>query len=153
MGDNYCVIASYGHVRELSRRKDVATQSNFKLNYNFIKKNICRIERIKKEAEKSRDIFLALDPDREGEAISWHIQEILKGSQDIKGRSEGKEIKRVLFREITENSIKNAIRNPRRICMDLVNAQQARCVLDLLVGFSLSPLLWKKIKVGLSAVA
>lgn len=147
LGNNYSVVASYGHVRELSHKKDIAIQFKFKLHYRYIKKNACHVEKIKKEAKKATSIFLALDPDREGEAISWHIQEILNGLKDIKREK----IWRISFCEITQDSVKNAIKNPRKICMDLVNAQQARCVLDLLVGFSLSPLLWKKIKAGLSA--
>lgn len=148
LGDDYDVLASYGHVRDLPPRKgSVDPDKHFAMTYSPIEKNARHIELIAKAIKKADTLLLATDPDREGEAISWHVYELLKTRNLIKD----KEVKRICFNEITKAAIKEAINNPREIAMDLVNAQQARRALDYLVGFNLSPLLWKKIRRGLSA--
>lgn len=148
LGDDYDVLASYGHVRDLPARKgSVDPDKNFYMTYAPIEKNARHIETIAKALKKSDSLFLATDPDREGEAISWHIFELMKEKNLIKD----KEVHRIFFNEITKSAIQEAINNPRTISMDMVNAQQARRALDYLVGFNLSPLLWKKIRRGLSA--
>lgn len=148
LGDDYDVLASYGHVRDLPPRKgSVNPDQNFHMTYAPIEKNSRHIETIAKALKKSDSLLLATDPDREGEAISWHIFELMKEKNLIKE----KEVHRIFFNEITKSAIQEAINNPRTISMDLVNAQQARRALDYLVGFNLSPLLWKKIRRGLSA--
>lgn len=148
LGSDYEVIASYGHVRDLPARKgSVNPDKNFAMTYVPIEKNARHIETIAKTFKKSDSLFLATDPDREGEAISWHIYELMKEKNLIKD----KPIHRIFFNEITKSAIQDALNNPRAIAMDLVNAQQARRALDYLVGFNLSPLLWKKIRRGLSA--
>lgn len=148
LGDDYEVLASYGHVRDLPARKgSVNTEQNFTMTYAPLEKNARHIESIAKALKKSDSLLLATDPDREGEAISWHISELMQERNLIKD----KPVHRIYFNEITKSAIKEAIDNPRTISMDLVNAQQARRALDYLVGFNLSPLLWKKIRRGLSA--
>lgn len=148
LGDDYDVLASYGHVRDLPPRKgSVDPEHHFAMTYSPIEKNARHIELIAKAIKKADALLLATDPDREGEAISWHISELLKSRNLIKD----KEVKRILFNEITKAAIQEAINNPRPIAMNLVNAQQARRALDYLVGFNLSPLLWKKVRRGLSA--
>ncbi len=148
LGDDYEVFASYGHVRDLPPRKgSVDPDRQFAMTYSPIEKNARHIEVIAKAIKKADALLLATDPDREGEAISWHIYELLKSRNLIKD----KEVKRIFFNEITKAAVSEAIANPREIAMDLVNAQQARRALDYLVGFNLSPLLWKKIRRGLSA--
>ena len=148
LGDDYEVLASYGHVRDLPPRKgSVNPDEQFAMTYSPIEKNARHIELIAKAIKKADALLLATDPDREGEAISWHVYELLKGRNLIKD----KVVKRIFFNEITKSAINEAINNPREIAMDLVNAQQARRALDYLVGFNLSPLLWKKIRRGLSA--
>lgn len=148
LGGDYEVFASYGHVRDLPPRKgSVDPDHQFAMTYSPIEKNARHIEVIAKAIKKADTLLLATDPDREGEAISWHIYELLKSRNLIKD----KEVKRIFFNEITKAAINEAINNPRDIAMDLVNAQQARRALDYLVGFNLSPLLWKKIRRGLSA--
>lgn len=148
LGNDYDVLASYGHVRDLPPRKgSVNPEQHFNMTYAPIEKNARHIETIAKALKKSDSLLLATDPDREGEAISWHIFELMKERNLIKD----KEVHRIFFNEITKSSIQDAINNPRHISMDLVNAQQARRALDYLVGFNLSPLLWKKIRRGLSA--
>lgn len=144
LGKNYTVKASVGHVRDLPKSKiGIDIDNNFEPNYITIRGKGDVIKELKKEAKKADNIFLATDPDREGEAISWHLSKIL--NLDV-----NKEI-RIVFNEITKDAIKNASKNPRKINIDLVDAQQARRVLDRLVGYNISPLLWKKIKKGLSA--
>lgn len=144
LGKNYTVKASVGHVRDLPKSKiGIDINNNFEPNYITIRGKGDVIKELKKEAKKADNIFLATDPDREGEAISWHLSKILN-------LDETKEI-RVVFNEITKDAIKNASKNPRKINIDLVDAQQARRVLDRLVGYNISPLLWKKIRKGLSA--
>lgn len=148
LGDDYEVLASYGHVRDLPARKgSVNPDQHFAMTYSPIEKNARHIEMIAKSVKKADTLLLATDPDREGEAISWHVYELLKSRNLLKD----KEVKRIFFNEITKAAVQEALRNPREISMDLVNAQQARRALDYLVGFNLSPLLWKKIRRGLSA--
>jgi DNA topoisomerase-1 len=144
LGSNYTVKASVGHVRDLPKSKlGIDIDNNFEPNYITIRGKGDIIQELKKEAKKADNVFLATDPDREGEAISWHLAKILN-------LDENKEI-RIEFHEITKDAIKNASKAPRKLNIDLVNAQQARRVLDRLVGYKISPLLWKKIKKGLSA--
>jgi len=148
LGNEYEVLASYGHVRDLPARKgSVNPDHHFAMTYAPIEKNARHIETIAKMLRKSDSLLLATDPDREGEAISWHIFELMKEKNLIKD----KPVHRIFFNEITKSAIQEAINHPRAISMDLVNAQQARRALDYLVGFNLSPLLWKKIRRGLSA--
>ncbi|WP_027623453.1 type I DNA topoisomerase [Clostridium lundense] len=144
LGKNYLVEASMGHVRDLPKSQlGVDIDNNYKPKYITIRGKGELLEKIKKEAKKCDEIYLATDPDREGEAISWHLLNALKMDETKKCRIE--------FHEITKNAIKNAIKEPREINIDLVNAQQARRVLDRLVGYEISPILWKKVKWGLSA--
>jgi DNA topoisomerase I len=148
LGKDYEVLASYGHVRDLPPRKgSVDPQQNFAMIYSPIERNSRHIEAIAKALKKADVLLLATDPDREGEAISWHIYELLRERNLLANKS----VQRIVFNEITKSALQEAIANPREISMDLVNAQQARRALDYLVGFNLSPLLWKKIRRGLSA--
>ncbi|MCG8482573.1 MAG: type I DNA topoisomerase [Clostridia bacterium] len=144
LGSRYKVVASVGHVRDLPKSKmGIDIEDNFEPKYINIRGKGDVIKELKKEAKKAKKVMLATDPDREGEAISWHIAHILGIEEDQKCRIE--------FNEITKNAIKNAVKSPRQIDMGLVDAQQARRVLDRLVGYSISPLLWRKIRRGLSA--
>ncbi|MDA8128035.1 MAG: type I DNA topoisomerase [Betaproteobacteria bacterium] len=145
LGADYEILASYGHVRDLEPKTGAVDTENFSMKYQVIERNAKHVEAIVKAAKKADEVLLATDPDREGEAISWHISEILK---DRKVKTP---MKRVAFYEITESAIQDAVRHPREIAADLVDAQQARRALDYLVGFNLSPLLWRKISPGLSA--
>ncbi len=148
LGEEFEVMASYGHVRDLPYKDGaVDTENNFAMRYELGEGSKKHVDRIVRAAKKAKAIYLATDLDREGEAISWHICEILRG----KGLAGKLPFFRVEFSEITPRAIKEAVENPRELSMDLVNAQQARRALDHLVGFNLSPLLWKKIKTGLSA--
>ncbi len=148
LGNDYQVLASYGHVRDLPAKKgSVNPDANFAMTYNPIERNAKHIDAIAKELKKSEVLLLATDPDREGEAISWHVQEIMKSRNLLKD----KKVERIFFNEITKSAVQEAINNPRSISMDLVNSQQARRALDYLVGFNLSPLLWKKVRKNLSA--
>jgi DNA topoisomerase-1 len=148
LGADYEILASYGHVRDLEPKTGAVDPANdFAMKYQIIERNQKHVDAICKAAKKADEILLATDPDREGEAISWHLAEILNEKKLLKP---GK-VKRVAFYEITESAVKDAVAHPREVSMDLVNAQQARRVLDYLVGFNLSPLLWKKISPGLSA--
>ncbi len=148
LGQNYEVLASYGHVRDLPARKgSVNPAQHFAMTYTPIERNARHIDNIAKALKKSQTLLLATDPDREGEAISWHVYELMKARNLLKD----KEVHRIFFNEITKSAVHEAIQNPREISMDLVNAQQARRALDYLVGFNLSPLLWKKVRRGLSA--
>ena len=148
LGKDFEVLASYGHVRDLIPKNGAVDPTNhFAMKYEVIDRNSKHVDAIAKAVKSSDAIYLATDPDREGEAISWHIAEILKAKKLLKDKL----LKRVEFNEITQNAVKHAIEHPRDISMDLVNAQQARRALDYLVGFNLSPLLWKKIRRGLSA--
>ncbi len=148
LGKEFEVLASYGHVRDLVPKEGaVDTANNFKMKYQVIEKNDRHVQAITKSLAKADALYLATDPDREGEAISWHLYELLQERKKLKD----KPVYRVVFNEITKRAVQDAIANPRELSMDLVNAQQARRALDYLVGFNLSPLLWKKIRRGLSA--
>ena len=148
LGKDFEVLASYGHVRDLIPKNGAVDPLNsFAMKYDIIDRNAKHMDAIAKAAKVADSIYLATDPDREGEAISWHIAEILADKKLLKNKL----LKRVEFNEITQTAVKHAIDNPRDIAMNLVNAQQARRALDYLVGFNLSPLLWKKIRRGLSA--
>ena len=147
LGNDYEVLASYGHVRDLVPKTGaVDTENGFAMNYELIARNSKHMDAIAKAAASAENILLAPDPDREGEAIAWHIAELLKAKRGFKGKN----MKRVVFYEITQSAVREAVANPREIAMPLVNAQQARRALDYLVGFNLSPLLWRKIRPGLS---
>ena len=144
LGSKYKVVASNGHVRDLPKSQlGVDIDHAFEPKYITLRGRGEVLERIKKEAKESDRILLATDPDREGEAISWHLAQILKLDTGSKCRIE--------FNEITAAAIKNALKKPRAINMDLVDAQQARRVLDRIVGYKISPILWAKIRKGLSA--
>ncbi|KGR38943.1 DNA topoisomerase I [Xanthomonas vasicola] len=148
LGKDFTVLASYGHVRDLVPKEGaVDPDKGFAMRYDLIEKNEKHVEAIARAAKGADDIFLATDPDREGEAISWHIAEILKE----RGLLKDKPMQRVVFTEITPRAIKEAMLKPRAIAADLVDAQQARRALDYLVGFNLSPVLWRKVQRGLSA--
>ncbi len=148
LGKDFTVLASYGHVRDLVPKEGaVDPDHGFAMRYDLIEKNEKHVEAIAKAAKGVDDIFLATDPDREGEAISWHIAEILKERGLLKDKS----MQRVVFTEITPRAIKEAMAQPRAIADNLVDAQQARRALDYLVGFNLSPVLWRKVQRGLSA--
>jgi DNA topoisomerase-1 len=148
LGKNFQVLASYGHVRDLVPKDGaVDVEHDFAMKYALIEKNAKHVDAIAKALKDSDALYLATDPDREGEAISWHIYEIMKQKKLLKN----KETYRIVFHEITQSAVKAAVANPRKISHDLVDAQQARRALDFLVGFNLSPLLWKKIRYGLSA--
>ncbi len=148
LGKDYEVLASYGHVRDLVPKEGaVDPAADFRMKYQVIEKNEKHVDKIEKELRKADALLLATDPDREGEAISWHLYEIL----NERGALEGKDVSRVVFHEITKRALNEAVEHPRELSLDLVSAQQARRALDYLVGFNLSPLLWKKIRRGLSA--
>ncbi len=148
LGNDFEVLASYGHVRDLIPKNGAVDPANhFAMKYEIIERNSKHMDAITKAVKSADNIYLATDPDREGEAISWHIAEILQAKNLLKNKL----LKRVEFNEITQTAVKHAIEHPRDIAMNLVNAQQARRALDYLVGFNLSPLLWKKIRRGLSA--
>ncbi len=147
LGPDFQVLASYGHVRDLVPKDGAVDLDDFSMNYTLIEKNKKYVNEIIKAFKKADALYLATDPDREGEAISWHLTEILAEKNLLKK----KPVKRIAFNEITRTAINEALAHPRQVSMDLVNAQQARRALDYLVGFNLSPLLWKKIKYGLSA--
>ena len=141
---DYSVMASMGHVRDLpSSKLGFDPENNFIPQYEISKDKRKVVADLKKQIDKDTEVFLATDEDREGEAISWHLLEAL----GLKSNS----VKRIVFHEITESAIINALENPRDVDQQLVNAQQARRILDRAVGYKLSPLLWKKIKPGLSA--
>lgn len=144
LGRNYKVVASVGHIRDLKKSSmSIDFENNYEPQYINIRGKGPLINDLKKEAKKAKKVYLASDPDREGEAISWHLAHILDLDENDKNR--------VVFNEITKDAVKNAFIEPRQIDMNLVNAQQARRVLDRIVGYSISPLLWKKVKKGLSA--
>ena len=144
LGRQYHVVASKGHIRDLPKSKmGVDISHHFKPEYISIRGKGPIIKDLKKEAAKAKKIYLASDPDREGEAIAWHVSHILGLEKDAKNR--------VVFNEITKDTVKEAFKNPRKIDMNLVDAQQARRVLDRIVGYSISPILWRKVKKGLSA--
>jgi DNA topoisomerase-1 len=148
LGKDFEVLASYGHVRDLVPKEGAVDPAHhFAMKYQVVERNQKHVDAISRALKKAKSLFLATDPDREGEAISWHLYELLKGQ----GELEGKDVQRVVFYEITKNAVREAMAAPRKLSVDLVNAQQARRALDYLVGFNLSPLLWKKVMPGLSA--
>jgi DNA topoisomerase I len=148
LGKDFEVLASYGHVRDLVPKEGaVDPKRHFAMKYQVVERNQKHIDAISRALKKAKSLYLATDPDREGEAISWHLHELLKS----KGELKNKEVRRVVFYEITKDSVREAMEHPRQLSVDLVNAQQARRALDFLVGFNLSPLLWKKVRPGLSA--
>lgn len=148
LGKDTVVLASYGHVRDLLPKEGaVDTANDFAMKYQVIDRNSKHVDAIAKAMKKADVLYLATDPDREGEAISWHLYELLKK----RGTLKNKKTHRVVFHEITKQAVNEAVANPRELSMDMVNAQQARRALDYLVGFTLSPLLWKKVRRGLSA--
>lgn len=145
---DYKVIASYGHVRDLVAKEGaVDTEHGFTMRYELIEKNEKHVDTFLKELKKADELYLATDPDREGEAISWHLYEVAKEHDALKN----KKVFRIAFNAITKRAVTEAIEHPRELSIDLVHAQQARRALDYLVGFNISPLLWKKIRRGLSA--
>jgi len=137
LGSNYKVIGSYGHITHLSNLNQIDFKNNYKPSFNIIETKKSQISKMRKAINEAKEIILATDDDREGEAIAWHIAEVFKLNIST--------TKRIVFHEITERAIKNAIANPRTINLDLVYAQQGRQILDLIVGFTMSPLLWKHI--------
>lgn len=144
LGKKYKVKASMGHVRDLPKSQTgVDVENNYKPKYITIRGKGPLLKELKAAAKKAKKIYLAADPDREGEAIAWHLAHVLDIDQDSECR--------VVFNEITKDAIKESFKHPRKINMDLVDAQQARRILDRLVGYNISPLLWKKVKKGLSA--
>ena len=144
LGSNYKVVASVGHVRDLPKSKlGINIEEDFEPEYISIRGKGDLIKELKKEAKAAGKIYLATDPDREGEAISWHLAYLLGIEEDRPCR--------IVFNEITKDAVKNAVKHPRTIDQKLVDAQQARRVLDRLVGYQISPLLWRKIRRGLSA--
>ncbi len=148
LGKDFEVLASYGHVRDLVPKEGAVDPDNtFAMKYQVIERNDKHVKAITTKLKQAEALYLATDPDREGEAISWHLYELLKGKRALKD----KPVHRVVFNEITKRAVQDAVAHPRDLSMDLVNAQQARRALDYLVGFNLSPLLWKKVRRGLSA--
>jgi len=148
LGKDFDVLASYGHVRDLIPKVGAVDPDNdFSMKYQVIERNEKHVNAIVRALKKADALYLATDPDREGEAISWHLIELLKEKDALNG----KPVHRVVFHEITKAAVQEAIDNPRDLSGDLVGAQQARRALDYLVGFNLSPLLWKKVQRGLSA--
>lgn len=144
LGEGYEVLSSYGHIRDLKKKEfSIDVEKNFTPKYEIPAEKKEVVSKLKEEAGKADMVWLASDEDREGEAISWHLSEVLKLKPE--------KTKRIVFHEITKTAILNAIQNPRQIDVNLVNAQQARRVLDRIVGFELSPILWRKVKPALSA--
>src|ERR1700688_646534 len=148
LGKDFEVLASYGHVRDLVPKEGaVDPEHGFAMQYQALEKSARHVDAIARALKKAKALYLATDPDREGEAIAWHLQEILKSRDALLGKA----VHRVVFYEITKNAVRQAVAEPRALSLELVNAQQARRALDYLVGFNLSPLLWKKVRRGLSA--
>src|SRR5918997_5766725 len=144
LGRDYKVVASMGHVRDLPKSKlGVDVEDGFEPSYEVIASRKKVLKELKDEAKKSTDIFIATDPDREGEAIGWHLAEELGTKR--------KKIHRLMFNEITKKAVQEAMKHPGAIDMKMVDAQQARRVLDRLVGYKISPILWDKVRRGLSA--
>ena len=144
LGGSTKVVASMGHIRDLPKSKlGVDIENDFEPEYINIRGKGDLIKSLKKDAKQAKKIYLATDPDREGEAIAWHLEHILKDEND--------KIVRVTFNEITKGAVQQAIKEPRTVDINVVDAQQARRVLDRIVGYQISPLLWKKVKRGLSA--
>lgn len=143
LGGNTKVVASMGHIRDLPKSKLGVDTNTFEPQYINIRGKGDLIKSLKKDAKNAKKVYIATDPDREGEAIAWHLSNILDVDKS--------KMCRVTFNEITKEAVKNAIKNPRDIDMDLTDAQQARRVLDRIVGYKISPVLWKKVQKGLSA--
>jgi len=167
LGKDFHVEATLGHIKDLPKSKlSVDVEHNFKPDYVVVEKREKEIKKLQSEAKKAKMIFLATDPDREGEAIAKHVEEVIRGQGlEVRGKSSEASkrktklqalssnvlIKRIVFHEITKEAVEEAIKNPGKVNKDLVNAQIARRVLDRLVGYKLSPLLWRKVRRGLSA--
>ncbi len=148
LGKDFEVLATYGHVRDLIPKTGaIDTENGFAMQYETIARNSKHVDAIAKAAAAADHVYLAPDPDREGEAIAWHVAELLRNKRGMKNKT----MQRVVFYEITQSAVREAVAHPRGISIPLVNAQQARRALDYLVGFNLSPLLWRKIRPGLSA--
>jgi len=148
LGPDFEVMASYGHVRDLVPKEGaVDPDQGFSMQYQVIERNERHVQSIAKRLKQAEALYLATDPDREGEAISWHLYELLKSRRQLGKRP----VHRVVFNEVTKRAVQEAVAHPRQLSTDLINAQQARRALDYLVGFNLSPLLWRKIRRGLSA--
>ncbi len=148
LGKGFEIFASYGHVRDLKPKEGaVDPDHDFKMTFEVIDRNKKHFDAIAKAVKKADALYLATDPDREGEAISWHIYEMLNDKKLLKDKA----VHRVSFNQITKKAVTEAMEHPRELSIDMINAQQARRALDYLVGFNLSPLLWKKIRAGLSA--
>ncbi|PIT35292.1 type I DNA topoisomerase [Snodgrassella alvi] len=148
LGSDFEILASYGHVRDLVPKSGaVDPENDFAMKYQLVSRNAKHLDAIVAAAKEADALYLATDPDREGEAISWHLQEILKSKRGLKNLQP----KRVVFHEVTKKAVLDAVAHPRELSQTLVDAQQTRRALDYLVGFNLSPLLWKKIRRGLSA--
>lgn len=148
LGSDFEILASYGHVRDLVPKSGaVDPENDFAMKYQLVSRNAKHLDAIVAAAKEADALYLATDPDREGEAISWHLQEILKSKRGLKNLHP----KRVVFHEVTKKAVLEAVAHPRELSQTLVDAQQTRRALDYLVGFNLSPLLWKKIRRGLSA--
>ena len=144
LGGNTKVVASMGHIRDLPKSKlGIDIEHDFEPEYINIRGKASLINSLKKDAQQAKKVYLATDPDREGEAIAWHLAYILGISPD--------EICRITFNEITKEAVKEAVKHPRKIDLNLTDAQQARRILDRIVGYKISPVLWKKVKRGLSA--
>ncbi len=144
LGKDFRVVSSFGHIRDLSKKNlGIDVENNFTPDYEVPKEKAKVVSELRKAASDSKNIWIASDEDREGEAIAWHLASVLKLNLES--------TKRIVFHEITSEAIKNAIENPRQIDMNLVNSQQARRILDRLVGFEISPVLWKKVQPSLSA--
>ena len=144
LGADYKVLSSYGHIRDLKKKEfSIDVANGYRPTYEIPEDKKKLVKELKAEAKKAEMVWLASDEDREGEAISWHLFEVLE--------LDPKKTKRIVFHEITKTAIQKAIQNPRDIDVNLVNAQQARRVLDRIVGFELSPVLWRKVKPALSA--
>ncbi|HEX9206671.1 MAG TPA: toprim domain-containing protein, partial [Steroidobacteraceae bacterium] len=141
LGKDFEVMASYGHVRDLVPKEGAVDPTrNFEMRWELIEKNKKHVDAIARAVKKVDALYLSTDPDREGEAISWHLQQLLGAT----GALDGKAVHRSVFYEITKNAVQEAVDHPREIEVDLVNAYRARRALDYLVGFKVSPLLWKK---------
>lgn len=144
LGKNYEVVASNGHVRDLPKSQmGIDIEHDYEPKYITIRGKGDILAKLRKEVKKADKVYLATDPDREGEAISWHLSQALKLDE--------KNVRRISFNEITQNAVKASLKEPRDIDMNLVNAQQTRRILDRMVGYEISPVLWAKVKRGLSA--
>ena len=145
LGANYEVDASNGHVRDLPKSQlGIDTEGDYEPKYITIRGKGDILAKLRKEVKKADVVYLATDPDREGEAISWHLMKALK--LDEEKEKKDKKVYRISFNEITKNAVKASLKTPRKLDMDLVDAQQTRRILDRMVGYSISPLLWEKVK-------